>query len=90
MFLNEIGSLRDPKPTPPPPQKKKTKKKPQQQQQQQKFVSAISLIVNERVPDDCCKPAIKFLVRNYGVKGREIEGLDACDKVEIWRLEMFS
>ena len=55
----------------------------------QKFVSAISIFVNERVPDDCCKHALQFLVRNCSVKGRKIEGLDVSDKVEILRFKMF-
>ena len=45
--------------------------------------------MNERVPDDCCKPAFKFLVRNCGVKGQKIEGLDSSDKVEFWRFNLF-
>ena len=45
--------------------------------------------VHEWVLDDCCKPVFKFLVRNCGIKGRKIEGLDASDKVENWRFKMF-
>ena len=45
--------------------------------------------MNERVPDDSCESAFKFLVRNDCVKGRKITGLDACDMVEIWILKMF-
>ena len=30
-----------------------------------------------------------FLVRNGCVQGRKIKGLDACDMVEIWRLNSF-
>ena len=33
--------------------------------------------------------ALKFLVRNCGVKGRKIEGPDASDKVEIRRFKVF-
>ena len=52
-------------------------------------VSAISIFVNKRVPDDSCESAFKFLVRNGCVKGRKIKGLDVCDMVEILRLKMF-
>ena len=38
--------------------------------------------MNKRVPNDSCKSAFKFLVRNGCVKGRKIKGLDACDMVE--------
>ena len=46
------------------------------------FVSAISILVNKRVPNDSCQSALKFLVRNGCVKGRKIKGLDACDIVD--------
>ena len=55
----------------------------------QKFVSAISIFVDKRVPNESCESAFKFLVGNGFVKGRKIKGLDACDMVEIWRLKMF-
>ena len=45
--------------------------------------------MNERVSDDNCESAFKFLFRNDCVKGRKIKGLDACGMVEIWRLKMF-
>ena len=47
------------------------------------------IFLNERVWNDSCKSAFKFLVRNGCVKGREIKGLDTCDMVEIWRLKTF-
>ena len=45
--------------------------------------------MNERVSDDSCEFAFKFLVRNGCVKGRKIKGLDAYDMVEIWKLKIF-
>ena len=42
--------------------------------------------MNEKVPDDYCKPAFKFLMRNCSVKGIKIERLHAIDKVEIGRI----
>ena len=53
------------------------------------FVSAISIFVNERVPDPSYEPTFKFHVRNDCEKGRKSEGLYACDKVEIRRFKMF-
>ena len=53
-----------------------------------KCESVISIFVNDRVPDDSCKPALKFLVRNGCVKDKKIKELDACDKVEIWIFQM--
>ena len=41
-----------------------------------------------RCPYNSCSPAFKFLLRNGCVKGWKIEGLDVCDKVEIWRFKM--
>ena len=49
-----------------------------------KIVSAISIFVNERVPDDSCEPASNFSVRNSCVKGRKSEGLDASDNLR-WK-----
>ena len=45
--------------------------------------------MNERVPDDSCEPAFKFLARNGCLKGPKTEGLEGSDKVEIWRFKMF-
>ena len=47
-----------------------------------KIVSAISIFVTERVPDDSCEPAFKFLERHCCVEGRKIKGFDVCDKVK--------